>query len=226
MGRSAIEKRVSTLEEEMREMVRQVTLLAISARGLKDEMKEFKDEMATWCEESERRRKALEESTEEFKREMKEFKDEMRAFKDEMNKKWGWVINKLGTMVEDLIYPSMEGTLEKYFGCKPDRKMIRVEFGCVEIDALAICQDQRKAFIVEAKSHPDNAFYIDKFKEKLSKVKDCIEWLKDYKIYAIYAGWNMKEETIERLTESGIYAMIVKGDILTIVNSDITPAVW
>ncbi len=288
MSRSAMEKRVSTLEEEMKEMARQVTLLAISVRELKDEMKEFKDEMRVWKEESEQRRKSFEKGMEEFKQEMKEFKDEMRTwkeeseqrrksfekgmeefkqemkefkdemrvwkeeseqrrksfekgmeefkqemkefkdemrkFKDEMNKKWGWVINKLGTMVEDLIYPSIDEVIEKYFSCKPDRKMIRVEFNCVEIDVLAICQG--KAFIVEAKSRPDNRIYIDEFKEKLGRVKDCIKWLREYEVYGIYSGWNMKEETVRYLTENGIYAMVVKGDILTIVNSHINPSVW
>ena len=157
-------------------------------------------------------------------KEMQEFKDEMRAFKDEMNKKWGWVINKLGTMVEDLIYPSIGEALRKHFGCEPDKKMIRVEYDCVELDAIAICG--KRAFVIEAKSKADSKGYVDEFLEKLSRVKDCVDWLREYEVYGIYASWNMNEETIRYLSESGVYAMVVKGDILTIVNEGIKPRSW
>ncbi len=157
-------------------------------------------------------------------KEMQEFKDEMRAFKDEMNKKWGWVINKLGTMVEDLIYPSIDEALQKHFECEPNKKMIRVEYDCVELDAIAICG--KKAFIIEAKSKADSKGYIDEFMEKLSRVKECVDWLRGYEILGIYASWNMSDETVRYLSENGIYAMVVKGDILTIVNDKINPKSW
>ena len=57
----------------------------------------------------------------EFKDEMREFKDEMREFKDEMpeykewsrnqiktmNRQWGDLANKMGTLAEDLVAPSV-----------------------------------------------------------------------------------------------------------------------
>lgn len=58
-----------------------------------------------------------------FRDEMRAFKDEMRAFKDvterdrrEMNRKWGDLANKLGTMVEDLVAPSLPRLIEARFG--------------------------------------------------------------------------------------------------------------
>ena len=57
-----------------------------------------------------------------FKEEMRAFKDEMRAFKDEMrndhremNRRWGAISNKLGTLVEDLVYPSLARIVRETF---------------------------------------------------------------------------------------------------------------
>lgn len=58
-----------------------------------------------------------------LKGEMQAFKDEMRAFKDEvrrdqraMNKRWGEIANKMGTIVEDIIYPSVWRIAREHFG--------------------------------------------------------------------------------------------------------------
>ncbi len=52
--------------------------------------------------------------------EMRVFKDEMGSFKDEvrqqnrdMNRKWGEISNKLGSMVEDLVAPSLPRIVEE-----------------------------------------------------------------------------------------------------------------
>lgn len=57
-----------------------------------------------------------------FKDEMRAFKDEMRAFKDEAreqnrerNRQWGQMANKLGTIVEDLVAPSLPRLIEEKF---------------------------------------------------------------------------------------------------------------
>ncbi len=50
--------------------------------------------------------------------EMREFKEEMRAAEKrsererrEMNKKWGEISNKMGTVVEDIIFPATQDLL-------------------------------------------------------------------------------------------------------------------
>ncbi|MBC7320485.1 hypothetical protein H5T89_07545, partial [bacterium] len=61
-------------------------------------------------------------------REMLEFKDEMRVFKDEMNKRWGELANKMGTLVEDIFFPSFEIVLKKYFNVTPKLLTHTVKF--------------------------------------------------------------------------------------------------
>ena len=199
MEKPVLEERVDRLEEMMMRLAYAQQKTEMELQQLSREMREFKEEMRA-------------------------FKQEMKDFKDEMNKKWGWLINKLGTMVEDLIYPSIDEALRKHFGCEAEEKMIRVRFKCVEIDALSICG--KRAFIVEVKSKADKREYVDEFLEKLEKVKSCVKWLEGYEIHGIYASWNMEDETVEYLSKSGVYAMTVKGDMLTILNPDITPRSW
>jgi predicted RNase H-like nuclease (RuvC/YqgF family) len=107
-------------------------------RAFKGEMRVFKDEMGS------------------FKDEMGSFKDEMRVFKDEvradqeasrrerieMNRKWGDLANKLGTMVEDLVYPSLSRIVQETFGEEPRDVVIRFKRRLPdgrreEIDAMA-----------------------------------------------------------------------------------------
>lgn len=69
------------------------------------------------------------------------------------------------------------------------------------------------------KASPDRSEYVREFEKRLKLIKEFLPNLKDHKIYGIYAALNMHEKTLELLTK-GICTMIVKGDILEIVNLD------
>jgi hypothetical protein len=85
--------------------------------------------------------------------EMREFKDEMQSFKAEsvsdrreMNRKWGDLANKLGTMVEDLVYPSLPRILRETFGQEFDSIYARIrrrlpDGRTREFDAYALADD-------------------------------------------------------------------------------------
>lgn len=217
-----LEERVDTLESILAQFI-------ANTDRLENEMKDFKDEMREFKRVSEMDRKSLHE-------EMKEFKDEMREFKEwskknieshdktieNMNRQWGNLSNKLGTLVEDIFIPSIDITIEKYFGCSPDvieRKKIRKEGKVIiEIDILALCEEKKKAFIVEVKASPDYLENIESFIRLLEAAPNYLPEIRGYEVVKIYAGLSMKRETINRLTNLGIYAMVVKGDVLTIAN--------
>ncbi len=201
-------------------------------------MKEFKDEMKVFKDEIQRDTKALKEEMKAFKDEMKAFKDEMKAFKDEMtefkewskknieslNKKWGELANKMGTLVEDIFLPSIDLAIEKYFKVVPDmiqpRLRIRRQGEDFELDILAISNETKQAFVVEVKASPHRSEHVERFEEKLKKVKEYLPNLKEYELIGIFAALNMDESTINLLTKKGLYAMVMKGDMLEIVNFD------
>lgn len=89
----------------------------------------------------------------EFKVEMRDFKDEMRGFKDEMldfktesRKQWGELSNKLGTMAEDLVAPSIERILRDTVGCTKEQ----VESVAVRVRKRHPVTRQRREFDVVA----------------------------------------------------------------------------
>ena len=140
----------------------------------------------------------------------------------EMNKRWGELANKMGTLVEDIFIPSFDIMLKRYFGVTPkrisSRMKLRNENREIELDIVGFTED--KVFIVEVKSSPDRQGYIDDFIEKLRVLPEFLPEIKSYEVVPIYAGLTMSESTIEHLTKNNIYALIVRGDILEIVNFD------
>jgi len=199
-----VAQRVDRLEQVMIELAEQSKITQREVARLSTEMLEFKDEMRA------------------FKEEMRAFKDEMRAFKDVMNKRWGELANKMGTLVEDIFIPSFDIMLKRYFGVTPkrisSRMKLRNENREIELDIAGFTED--KVFIVEVKSSPDRQGYIDDFIEKLRVLPEFLPEIKSYEVVPIYAGLTMSESTIESLTKNNIYALIVRGDILEIVNFD------
>ena len=199
-----VAQRVDRLEQVMIELAEQSKITQREVARLSTEMLEFKDEMRA------------------FKEEMRAFKDEMRAFKDVMNKRWGELANKMGTLVEDIFIPSFDIMLKRYFGVTPkrisSRMKLRNENREIELDIVGFTED--KVFIVEVKSSPDRQGYIDDFIEKLRVLPEFLPEVKSYEVVPIYAGLTMSESTIESLTKNNIYALIVRGDILEIVNFD------
>src|SRR3989304_4622418 len=75
----------------------------------------------------------LERSLEDFKKEMSDFKDEMSDFKNEMrsqvlrmNSQWGDLAHRLGTVVEDLVFPSLDRIILEQYGVTTEKIMVRV----------------------------------------------------------------------------------------------------
>ena len=167
----------------------------------------------------------------EFKRGMQEFKNEMREFKDwskknieNLNRQWGNLANKLGTLVEDIFAPSIDIVIKKHFKIAPDRiytnLLVRKNGDELELDIVASSVKEKKLFVVEVKANPDREEYVERFQRKLSMVFEYLPEYAGFELLPIYAGFSMKENTVKKLSQLGIYAMVVRGDILEIVNFD------
>src|SRR3990167_2643492 len=142
----SVKDKVDTLERVLEEYIKNVGNAQMQTeremRGFKDEMREFKDEMK------------------EFKDEMKEFKDEMREDRRNMNKKWGEIVNKMGTLVEDIIAPNIPRIAREYFKCEDmeffglrvTKRNSKDKSKSREFDIIAVCGDT--VIINETKSSP------------------------------------------------------------------------
>ena len=175
--------------------------------------------------------------TQEFKNEMREFKNEMREFKDKtekiiedmrkdhkrMNRKWGEVSNKLGSVIEDLIYPATSESIRRYFDCDIDFKAINIrkKIGEVkgEFDIVASSSTCKKVFLIEVKATVKKE-YIDYFKENtIERFKKLFVEFSDYEVIPIFASIVLDENIIKYLTDIKIYAMAYREwDYVDILN--------
>ncbi|MHB1679694.1 MAG: hypothetical protein ACYCTB_04185 [bacterium] len=156
-----------------------------------------------------------------FKNEMSEFKDEMRIgfenYKEEnrneqkkLNKQLGEISNKLGTVVEDIIYPAARPVISKYFNYDVDSIEIseniykNKEGYKEEFDIIAVVPD--KVFLIEVKS-TIRITYIEEFKEKIKRFTKLFPEYIDKQLIPIIASLNINANTLNILTKNNIYAM-------------------
>ena len=107
---------LKTLSDEMKdfkdEMGVALKTLSDEMTDFKDEMKGFKDEMTDFKDEM----KDFKDEMTDFKDEMKDFKDEVRADRKQMNEQLGELVNKWGTLVEDIVAPNIPRIAREHFG--------------------------------------------------------------------------------------------------------------
>ena len=185
-------------------------------RAFKDEMREFKDEMRDFKDEMRA-----------FKDEMGEFKDEMRGFKDEvrqqnrdMNRQWGEVSNKLGTMVEDLVAPSLPRLVEeKLHETVLDlmaRRKRRLPDGRVrEFDAIAVtsnlvCLNSTKATLRNA--------HVDRFIEDIAAFRAFFPEYAPLPLVGILASLAVDENVLAHAQRQGFLVLAVGDALMEIKN--------
>ena len=177
------------------------------SKELHEEDKKFKNEMR------------------EFKEEMSEFKKEMRADRKAMNKKWGELANKMGTIVEDIVAPSLGGIARDYFQVDEfDDFRIRnykkkpSGEGRREFDVVAYTQDY--LFIVETKSTP-RIEYIKDFIQFIPQIPDWFPELTGKAIIPIFSSLHISTDTVSFLSKHNILAMAMKDDNMDLLNPEI-----
>jgi len=222
MGAVAVERRVTNLEELMAQLIRtvdrvdrQVNQTSRELRELQAEMRDFKAEMR------------------DFKDEMLEFKDEMRAFKEdslayrrEMNKKWGELANKMGTMAEDLVAPSIPRILRETVGCPDDhvdRVAVRVRVThpadrhrMREFDVMALCGDY--VLINETRSRLTTQ-YVEDFVQRLPEARDFFPEYADKKFIGSVASLYVEESVVRYGEQQGVIVLGFGEDVMEVLNT-------
>lgn len=166
--------------------------------------------------------------------EMRAFKEEMRAFKDEvnedrkrMNKQWGELANRLGTIVEDIVAPNIEGVAARYFGCgelddlmvRRKRRNSKNRSQRREFDVIAVCGD--RVIFNETKSTP-RMNYVTEFIEfiKSGEFFDYFPEYRGFRLIPVFSSLYLPEDVVQVLTASGIYAMAMSDDAMDLLNFD------
>ncbi|MBK1730377.1 hypothetical protein [Thiococcus pfennigii] len=211
MAEAALERRVDTLEEYMKELSYQSLRTEMELARLSKEMREFKDEMRA------------------FKDEMGEFKDEMRTFKDEsvqerrhMNKQWGDLANRLGTLVEDIVAPNLPRIAETLFGCtNPDLFAIRIrrrfDGASREYDALLACGGV--LLVNETKSRLLDS-HVPATLEKLAEIPNVFPEYAERRCIGLLATLYPDPSVVRLATRHGLLVMGMGDETMQILNPE------
>ena len=214
-------ERVDRLEEALMKLAYAQFNTEMEIRDLKGEMQAFKNEMA------------------EFKNEMADFKNEMLAFKDEMaefkeearrerremNKRWGEISNKLGTIVEDIIYPSVRRIAREHFGAPEE-----LEFEGQRIKRRPLAADRREfdgvfvweghVLLLEAKAtvRPE---YLEAF-DAFVRAGRLFEYFPEYagrRLIPVFSALALAEAEVAWLTDHRLYAVAMGEDAMELLNA-------
>lgn len=214
MATALLEPRVADLEHSRDEMMQAIASMARTVEQTSREMREFKDEMS------------------EFKDEMREFKDEMSEFKDEMdsyrqrgeaeqramNRRWGELANKMGTMAEDLVAPSIPRILRTLFGCPDDlldlaairmrRRSAHDRSRSREFDFVAACGDYLLINETKSSLKPTD---VDEFVETLSTAREFFPEHAERRVVGALASLYV-DESLARYAERNGLIILSFGD--------------
>ena len=160
---------------------------------------------------------------EEIQADTKAFKEEMRISGKRADRKWGDLVNKMGTLVEDMVAPNIPGVAEEYFGDgdlsffavriqkrKTDDRNVRREFDVVAVS-------DRRFFICEVKSRPRPEDVRD-FVGMLDEIPEYFPESLDRETVPVFASMYIPEDMGRHLTRQGIYAMAMRGDTMGLLN--------
>jgi ABC-type amino acid transport substrate-binding protein len=152
--------------------------------------------------------------------ELRELKEENRRDKREMNRKWGDLANKLGTMVEDLVYPSLPRVIKETLGQEPQRIWARFKQrlpdGLLkEFDAIArtqdlVCLNSTKATL---RSGDVDAFVTD-----IATFREYFPEYRDLPLVGILATLAVEESVLNYAEKQGFLVLAIGDEVMEVKN--------
>ncbi len=198
MVEAALERRVDTLEEHMKELSYQAMRTEIELARLGREMREFKDEM-------------------------REFKDEAQRDRKHMNKQWGELANRLGTLAEDIVAPNLPRIARELLGCTAPElvgvRLVRhVDDRTYELDALVVCP--RLVLLNETKSTL-KAEHLDELVQKVAAFPHFYPEYRRERTLGIAASLSIDASLVRRATKLGLLVMGMGDETMEVLNPEV-----
>ena len=167
----------------------------------------------------------MKEDTAKMKEDTAKMKEGIKSENKKANKKWGDLANKMGTIVEDIIEPSMNSVIKKYFNIEVTESTIHLKKKIKslvlqgEYDIVAV--GENKVFVVEVKSTPDKKKLLHFKNNSLPKFKKLFPQYKDLELIPLFGGIRLDPELIEFATKEKIFTIAYREwDYVDILNFD------
>ena len=162
---------------------------------------------------------------------IEELKAEAARDRKAMNRRWGELANKMGTVVQDIVAPSLRRIARDELGCGDERSfsvtMSRVRSDDPhyrrEFDALYV--GTRAVLINETKSTALSE-YASRFVEFLRSGEFALYFpeYRELPLVAVFSSLRLPEDVITYLTRNGIYAVSMGEETMQVRNRDAVAA--
>jgi hypothetical protein len=143
----------------------------------------------------------------------------------EMNKRWGELANKMGTVVEDIVAPSIRRLAHEVFDCgeqqyfgtrmsvnRSDDRSREREFDALYVGARAVLLNQTKST-----PRTDDAREFVQFLES-GEFALYFPQLRELPIRPAFSSLSIPEDMVRYLTRRGIYAIAMGDEAMQVVN--------
>ncbi|MFO1429080.1 MAG: hypothetical protein U1F76_02895 [Candidatus Competibacteraceae bacterium] len=193
-------------------------------RAFQEEMRLYREraeaDMLAFQEEMRLYRERAEADTRAFQDEMRAYKDENRRQTREMNRQWGDLANKLGTLVEDLVYPSLPRIVAQTLGqevirCVPRLKQRLPDGRVKEFDAVAVTADlvglnSTKATLTSAD--------VDRFVAEITAFREFLPEYGELPVVGILATLAVEESVLNYAEKVGFLVLAVGDEVMEVKN--------
>ena len=166
--------------------------------------------------------RAFKEDTQAFKEEMRAFKEEGRQQNREMNRRWGELANKLGTLVEDLVAPSLPRIVQEVLGqevidLSVRRKRKRADGRQQEYDALAVTPET--VCLASVKSSLRSADIDPLLNEELPAFRTFFPEYPSQPLVGLVASLAVDDSVLHYAERQGLIVLAIGDQIMEVKNT-------
>ena len=223
---------IKDMKEDTRKMQEDTKQMKEDTKKMKENMEEDSRKMQ---EDTKKMKENMEEDTRKMQEDSKQFKidhkqmeiDTMQMKEDtkDMKRQWGKLANKMGTIVEDIIEPSIKPVIKKYFNVEITSSSIhnhkKSKALNLEAEYDIIASGDNKVFVVEVKSSPDKEKLLYFLNKSLPKFKKLFPEYKEMQIIPLFGGIRIEDDLIEVGNKNGVYLIAYREwDYIDILNFD------
>jgi polyhydroxyalkanoate synthesis regulator protein len=211
--RETLERDTQAFKEEIRR----------DTKALKAEMRTFKEEIRR---DTEAFKAAMQALTERLENDLKESKrqleNELRESKRQWNKQWGELSNKLGTIVEDIIFPASRPVIESVFRVKVQQLATRVfrQQGNLRAEFDVVAVSERQVFLIEVKSTPRFDYLTDFVDNRIPVFRQLFPEYASLDLVPIFASLSIPDDIVKAATNRRVFAMAYREwEYMDILNA-------
>ena len=223
---------MSTLQEQITDLSYRTDRLEVVferfVRSMNQTIREMKAEGARDRAEAARAREAADRAREEDRKAADRARKEDRK---EWNRRWGELANKMGTVVQDIVAPSLRRIARDELNCgeeqsfsvsvsryRSDDRHYRREFDALYVGTRGVLLNETKST-----AHSEYATRFVRFLQSGEFALYFPEY-RDLTLVPVFSSLRLPKDLIPFLTKNGIYAVSMGEETMQVLNRDVVSA--